>query len=113
MAEKMARGELRRGDPLQAVYHLAGLCQSGFYQFTLLNLPETRRANSARIAPAIDAALDTFYRAWGPDSLSFASPARPAGVLTLTRCAPTAMASMPVVAAPRRPGRPPPANARP
>src|SRR3546814_19110507 len=23
MAEKMARGELRRGDPLQAVYHLA------------------------------------------------------------------------------------------
>src|SRR3546814_8893311 len=34
MAEKMARGELRRGATLQAVYHHAGLCQSGFYQFS-------------------------------------------------------------------------------
>lgn len=68
VAEKMARGELRRGDPLQAVYHLAGLCQSGLYQFTLLNLPEARRADSARLAAEIDAALDTFYRAWGPES---------------------------------------------
>src|SRR3546814_14569460 len=37
MAEKMVRGELRRGDPLRAVYHLAGLLQSGLYQVTVLN----------------------------------------------------------------------------
>src|SRR3546814_8089792 len=35
MAEKMVRGELRRGDPLRAVYHLAGLLQSGLYQVTV------------------------------------------------------------------------------
>src|SRR3546814_4516790 len=29
MAEKMVRGELRRGHPLRTVYHLAGLLQSG------------------------------------------------------------------------------------
>ena len=66
MGEKMARGELRSGDPLQAVYHLSGLCQSGLYQFTVLNLPEARRASRARLEAEIDAALDTFYRAWGP-----------------------------------------------
>lgn len=64
---KMDRGELRRGDPLQAVYHLAGLCQSGLFQFTLLNLAEARRIGSDRIEAEIDAALDTFYRAWGPE----------------------------------------------
>jgi len=66
MGEKMARGELRGGDPLQAVYHLSGLCQSGLYQFTVLNLPEARRASRARLEAEIDAAIDTFYRAWGP-----------------------------------------------
>ncbi|SKB42121.1 TetR/AcrR family transcriptional regulator C-terminal domain-containing protein [Sphingopyxis flava] len=65
---KMDRGELRRGDPLQAVYHLAGLCQAGLFQFTLLNLAEARRIGRDRIEAEIDAALDTFYRAWGPES---------------------------------------------
>src|SRR3546814_14531705 len=37
MAEKMVRGELRRGDPPRAVYHLAGMLQSGLYQVTVLN----------------------------------------------------------------------------
>ncbi len=68
IAAKMARGELRRGDPLRAVYHLSGLCQSGLFQFTLLNLSEARRIGSDWIEAEIDAALDTFYRAWGPDS---------------------------------------------
>src|SRR3546814_14582756 len=67
MAEKMVRGELRRGDPLRAVYHLAGLLQSGLYQVTVLTLPEARCVDAARIAAEIDAALDTFSRAWGPE----------------------------------------------
>src|SRR3546814_6723486 len=66
-AEKMVRGERGPGDPLRAVYHLAGLLQSGLYQVTVLNLPEARCVDDARIAAEIDAALDTFYRAWGPE----------------------------------------------
>lgn len=67
MGEKMARGELRQGDPLRAVYHFSGLCQSGLYQFAVLNLPEARRLDRDRLATEIDAAIDTFYRAWRPD----------------------------------------------
>lgn len=67
MAEKMARGELRRGDPLLAVQQFTGLCQSGLYQITLLNLPEAKR-ESARFLAEIDAAIDSFHRAWGPES---------------------------------------------
>lgn len=68
MGEKMVRGELRNGDPMRAVYHLSGLCQSGLYQFTVLNLPEARRLDRSRLAEEIDAAIDTFWRAWRPDS---------------------------------------------
>src|SRR3546814_11196406 len=67
MAEKMVRGELRRGDPLRAVYHLAGLLQSGLYQVTVLNMPEARCGDCARNAAEHDAALDTFYSAWGTE----------------------------------------------
>ncbi len=67
MGEKMARGELRSGDPLRACYHLAGLCQGGSYQFAVLNLPEAKRPDPTRLAAELDAAIDTFYRAWGPD----------------------------------------------
>src|SRR5690606_29542619 len=42
MGEKMVRGELRMGDPMQAVYHFAGLCQSGLYYHAVLGLPEGR-----------------------------------------------------------------------
>jgi len=65
MAEKMARGELRAGDPMRAVQHFTGLCQSGLYQFALLSLPEGR--NLDRFTAEIDDAVDTFYRAWRPD----------------------------------------------
>lgn len=65
VAAKMARGELRTGDPMQAVRHFAGLCQSGIYQHAVLGLPEGRETD--RIAAEVDAAVDTFYRAWGPE----------------------------------------------
>lgn len=69
IGEKMERGELRRGDPLRAVQHFTGLCQSGSYQFAVLNLPEARRCDRARVAAEIEGALDTFCRAWGPESM--------------------------------------------
>ncbi len=42
VAEKMVRGEIRMGDPMRAVQQFSGLCQSGLYQFAVLNLPESR-----------------------------------------------------------------------
>lgn len=63
VAAKMARGELRQGDPMQAVRHFAGLCQAGLYQHAVLGLPEGRE--TSRMAAEVDAAVDTFYRAWG------------------------------------------------
>lgn len=64
MGEKMVRGELRTGDPLRAVYHFAGLCQSGLYYHAILGLPEGREIE--KLPAEIDAAVDTFHRAWGP-----------------------------------------------
>lgn len=64
MAEKMERGELRRGEPMQAVYDFTGLCQGGLYQHALLGLPEGR--DHARIIEAVDAASATFFRGWAP-----------------------------------------------
>lgn len=68
MGEKMVQGELRIGDPMLAVYHFAGLCQSGLYYQAVLGLPEGRDRRPARVATEIDAAIDTFCRAWGPDT---------------------------------------------
>ncbi len=64
MAEKMVRGEIRMGDPMRAMQQFSGLLQSGLYQFAVLNLPESR--NLSHLQDEIDAAVDTFYRAWGP-----------------------------------------------
>lgn len=66
VGEKMVRGELRMGDPMRAVQQFTGLCQSGVYQFAMLNLPESR--DLARLQDDVDAAVDTFYRAWRPES---------------------------------------------
>lgn len=66
VAAKMARGELRQGDPMQVVRHFAGLCQSGIYQHAVLGLPEGRETH--RLAAEVDAAVETFYRAWGPEA---------------------------------------------
>ncbi len=65
VGEKMVRGELRMGDPMRAVQQFTGLCQSGLYQFAMLNLSESR--GLARLQDDVDAAVDTFYRAWAPD----------------------------------------------
>ena len=65
VAEKMARGELRKGDPMRAVHQFAGLCQSGLYQFAMLNLPESRGID--RLRDDVDAAVETFCRGWRPD----------------------------------------------
>jgi len=65
VAEKMARGEIRMGNPLRAVQHFTGLCQSGLYQFAVLGLPEGRDLD--RLAAEIDDAVDIFYRAWKPE----------------------------------------------
>lgn len=65
IAELMARGELRKGDPTIAVQQFVGMCQSGLYQFELLGLPEA--GDRARLAADIDTAIDSFYRAWRPD----------------------------------------------
>ncbi|SBV34323.1 Transcriptional regulator, TetR family [uncultured Sphingopyxis sp.] len=66
VGEKMVRGELRMGDPMRAVQQFTGLCQSGLYQFAMLNLPESR--DLARLQDDVDAAVDSFYRAWKPDA---------------------------------------------
>lgn len=63
VAEKMVRGEIRMGDPMRAVQQFAGLCQSGLYQFAILGMAEAR--DFSRLQDEIDAAVDTFCRAWG------------------------------------------------
>lgn len=68
VAEKMARGEIRMGDPMRAVQQFAGLCQSGLYQFALLGMEEGR--DPGRLAAEVEDAIDTFYRAWRPDPAS-------------------------------------------
>ncbi|NIJ38962.1 AcrR family transcriptional regulator [Sphingopyxis panaciterrae] len=66
VAEKMMRGEIRMGDPMRAVQQFSGLCQSGLYQFAVLGLPEGR--DTSRLQEEVDAAVDTFYRAWRPET---------------------------------------------
>ena len=64
VAEKMVRGEIRMGDPMRAVQHFSGLCQSGVYQFALLGMPEA--ADLSRIGEEVDLAVESFCRAWCP-----------------------------------------------
>ena len=66
VGEKMVRGELRMGDPMRAVQQFTALCQSGLYQFAILNLPESRDLSGLR--DEVENAVDTFYRAWKPDA---------------------------------------------
>jgi hypothetical protein len=62
----MARGELRAGDPMRAVQHFSGLCQSGLYQFAILGM--TDPDDVERLQADVEAAVETFYRGWRPDA---------------------------------------------
>lgn len=64
MCAKMARGDLRSGDPMRAVEHFVGLCQSGVYGRAFLGLAKERDLSS--LEADIDAAIDSFGRAWQP-----------------------------------------------
>ena len=64
VAEKMVRGEIRMGDPMRAVQHFSGLCQSGVYQFALLGMREA--GDIDRLAEEVDLAVEHFCRAWCP-----------------------------------------------
>lgn len=66
VAAKMARGELRPGDPMRAVQHFSGLCQSGLYQFAILGM--TDPDDVERLQADVEAAVETFYRGWRPDT---------------------------------------------
>jgi len=64
VAEKMVRGEIRMGDPMRAVQHFSGLCQSGVYQFALLGMHQA--ADLGRLSEEVDLAVENFCRAWCP-----------------------------------------------
>lgn len=66
MQRAMDRGCLRQGDPMLAVLQLSALCQAGVYQTELLNLE--RSWSDSSLDAEIDVAVDTFCRAWRPDS---------------------------------------------
>ena len=63
-AAVMARGDLRRGEPMRAVHQFVALCQAGSYEQALLNLaaPQGERIPSHDI----DSAIDGFMRIWHP-----------------------------------------------
>jgi TetR/AcrR family transcriptional regulator, mexJK operon transcriptional repressor len=58
----MAQGKLRDGDPQVATRHFASMCQSGCYQHVILGFhgPPTPE----QVADDVEAALQTFMRAW-------------------------------------------------
>lgn len=59
----MDAGDVRRGDPRRAASQFAHMCQSGVYQACLLGLKPGATADE--IAGDIEAAVDSFVRAWG------------------------------------------------
>jgi TetR/AcrR family transcriptional regulator, mexJK operon transcriptional repressor len=58
----MANNRVRKGDPRRAAHQFTHLCQSGCFQPLLLGLIEM--ADPATIADDVEAAVDTFLRAW-------------------------------------------------
>lgn len=65
MSEKMERGELRRGDALQATHDFVALCHGNIYPSAVFGLPGARKIGSRKISQAIESAVDCFCRAWG------------------------------------------------
>ncbi|MGY4398243.1 TetR/AcrR family transcriptional repressor of mexJK operon [Sphingomonas sp. UYAg733] len=66
IAAAMADGRLRRGDPMVAACQFASMCQSSCFQESLLGIDQGLCAD--RITQDVEAALDSFMRAWSPDS---------------------------------------------
>lgn len=67
MAAKMDMGELRRADPSVASQQFIGLCQASIYEYSNLNLPFDAPGR-ARVHRDLTAVIDTFSRAWIPQS---------------------------------------------
>lgn len=65
MEDEMNAGRLRKGDPLIAARQFLGLCQSGCY---LDRLWRPTRPVPATLEADVGHAVDTFMRAWGPQS---------------------------------------------
>ena len=65
IAAAMADGRLRNGDPLIAAQQFGAMCQSGCFQKALLGIDA--EVDVRAIERDVDAALDTFLRAWKID----------------------------------------------
>jgi AcrR family transcriptional regulator len=65
LASAMAEGRLRRGDPMIAARQFASLCQAGCFHEVLLAIEGF--TGDERIERDIEAAIDTFMRAWATD----------------------------------------------
>ena len=65
IAAAMADGRLRRGDPMVAARQFSSLCQSGCFHEILLAIEGF--AGEDRVRRDIEAAIDTFLRAWATD----------------------------------------------
>ena len=63
LAFVMANNRMRKGDPERAARQFTYLCQSGCHQPHMLGL--TPAPDAAAIANDVEAAIDTFIRAWG------------------------------------------------
>jgi len=62
IAQAMAIGRLRDGDPMLAALQFSGMCQSGSYQNAILGV-DTGLTSDA-VERDVDAAVDSFLRAW-------------------------------------------------
>jgi len=62
LAEAMADGRLRPGDPMVATRQFSGMCQSGCFQEILLGIEGF--GDPVQVVRDVDAAVDTFMRAW-------------------------------------------------
>ncbi len=64
LAAAMAHGQLRQGDPMIASRQFSGLCQSGVFQDSVFGVAGP--IDQRDIHRDIDAAIDSFLRAWSP-----------------------------------------------
>lgn len=62
VASAMADGRLRKDDPMVAARQFAALCQAGCFHEILLSI--NGFGSERRVARDIEAAIDTFMRAW-------------------------------------------------